>query len=113
MGIDQSEGSDSSDDVPRVTRETAARLAALGMFLDGRETAEELVQVEEGVERFERLVELRGGDLMVDEGSGRMASEPDDSHFATPVRREHETIAAYLERLARATDEVRRHRPRA
>jgi hypothetical protein len=112
MGIEQNEGSDSSNDVARVTRETAARLGALGMFLDGRETPEELVQVEEAVERFERLVELRGGDLMVDEGSGRMASEPDDSHFATPVRRDHETIAAYLERLARATDDVRRHRPR-
>jgi hypothetical protein len=81
------------------------------MFLDGRETAEELVEVEEAVERFERLIERRGGDLMVDEGSGRMASEPDDPHFAIPVRREHETIAAYLERLARATDEVRHHRP--
>jgi hypothetical protein len=49
---------------------------------------------------------------MVDEGVGRQASAPDDPHFALPVRREHETVAAYLERLARATDGVRRHQRR-
>jgi hypothetical protein len=29
------------------------------------------------------------------------------------VRDDHEPVAQYLERLARATDEVRRHPPRA
>ena len=38
------------------------------------------------------------------------AKEPDDPHFALPVRRAGETVAAYLERLERATDVVLRHR---
>ena len=100
-----------SDDLERVSREISARLAALGMFLDGSESPDELVRVEDAVERFEGFVERRGGDLMVDEGVGRAATEPDDKHFALPVRREGESIEAYLERLAGATDDLRRHRP--
>jgi len=32
--------------------------------------------------------------------------------IALPVRADHEPVARYLERLARATDAVRRHPPR-
>ena len=35
---------------------------------------------------------------------------PDDRHFALPMRKGHEPVAAYLERIAHATDVVRRHR---
>lgn len=102
-------GSEGSDDIRRVSQETAARLEALGIRLNGRETSEDLVGIEEAVERFESAVESAGGDLMVDEGVSGPASQPDDPHFALPVRRDHETVAAYLERLSRATDDVRRH----
>jgi len=98
------------EEMRRVSREVAARLEALGIALDGRERPEELADIEDAVERFEEAVESRGGDLMVDEGSGARASEPDDPHFALPVRRAGETVATYLERLARATDVVLRHR---
>ena len=94
----------------RVSREVAARLEALGIALDGRERPDELADIEDAVERFEEAVESRGGDLMVDEGDRARASEPDDPHFALPVRRAGETVTAYLERLARATDVVLRHR---
>ena len=57
--------------------------------------------------------EARGGDLMMVEGPGGQTTEPDERHFALPVRRDHESVAQYLERLARATDDVRRHPPRA
>jgi len=50
---------------------------------------------------------------MMDEGPRGHTAEPDDPHFALPVRAEHESVAGYLERLARATDAVRRHPPRA
>lgn len=105
-------GSSEPDDLERVSRETADRLTALGIALDGSESSEDLVQVEEAMERFENAVESQGGDLMVDEPPPGGAPQPDDPHFGLPLRHAHETIAAYLERLARATDEVlRHHRP--
>ena len=91
------------DEIRRVSSEVAARLEALGIALDGRERPDELADIEEAVES-------RGGDLMVDEGDRAKAREPDDPHFALPVRRAGETVAAYLERLARATNVVLRHR---
>ena len=35
--------------------------------------------------------------------------EPDDPHFALPLRAEDEPVDHYVERLVFATDEVRRH----
>lgn len=98
------------DEIRRVSGEVAARLEALGIALDGRERPDELADIEEAVERFEDAVESRGGDLMVDEGDRARAKEPDDPHFALPVRRAGEAVTAYLERLERATDVVLRHR---
>lgn len=100
---------ESSDEVKRASAQIAGRLRALGISLNGSERPEELVRVEEAVERFEEAVEARGGDLMVDEGP-RGASEPDDPHFSLPLRDGNEPITKYLERIARATDLVRRHR---
>jgi hypothetical protein len=100
---------DRSRDIDRVSRELRDRLEALGIRLDGRESADELVRLEDAVEEFESAVQSRGGDLMVDEGVRGKATEPDDRHFALPLRREHETVSEFLERLARATDAVRRH----
>jgi hypothetical protein len=101
----------SADDaVKRASEQIAARLRALGISLTGTERPEDLVGIEEAVERFEEAVEARGGDLMVDEGPHGTASEPDDRHFTLPVRPAHEPVAKYLERIARATDLVRHHR---
>jgi hypothetical protein len=100
-----------SDDLKRVSRETADRLSGRGIELTGHESPEELADLWEAVEGFEEAVRSRGGDLMVDEGSPGHVPEPDDPQFALPTRKRHETPAAYLERLAQATDRVRRHRP--
>lgn len=108
---DDARGTDA--DLRRASSEIVSRLAARGIRVSGTESPEELVDMEEAVEAFEEAVESRGGDLMVDEGSGGRATQPDDPHFALPVRGEHESVAAYLQRLARATDAVRRHPPRA
>lgn len=97
------------DDIARVSREIEGRLLARGIVLDGSESLEQLARIEEAVERFEEAVEKRGGDLMVDEGPGGHTREPDDPHFALPVRRADESIPAYLDRLARATEVVRHH----
>ena len=101
------------DDVRRVSRGYADRLTTLGIPLTGTERPQELLDMIEAVDRFESAVESHGGDLMMDEGPRGHTAEPDDPHFALPVRGEHESVAAYLDRLSRATDAVRRHPPRA
>jgi hypothetical protein len=97
-------------DLKRASRESADRLGALGIHLDGRETAAELAEMQEAVERFEEAVQSRGGDLMVDEGVPGERVQPDDRHFALPRRRTGESVGHYLGRLSIATDGVRRHR---
>lgn len=102
----------SSDaEIERASQQIAARLRALGISLTGTERPDELVDIEEAVERFEEAVEASGGDLMVDEGVHGAATEPDDLDFALPLRKGREPIAEYLERVAHATALVRRHPP--
>lgn len=98
-------------DIRRVSTEVANRLEGLGITLDGTETPEDLVRIQEAVEQFEVAVESRGGDLMVDEGPEGQTREPDDPRFALPKRAEQEPVDHYVERLVMATDDVRRHRP--
>lgn len=105
-------GTREDEELASVSIEIAGRLAARGISLEGHESAEELVRLEETVERFESAVEARGGDLMVDEGPPGQAAEPDDPHFELPLRGAQESVRDYLGRLARATDEVLRHPPR-
>jgi hypothetical protein len=97
------------DDLTRVSREVASRLGALGIALDGSERPSELTEIEEAVERFEEAVESRGGDLMMDEPPEGSRPQPDDPHFALPRRHDNETVAAFVERIERATDVVLRH----
>ena len=103
--------SERSEELQRASREVIARLDALGVELNGDESPEALILVLEEIERFEAAVEARGGDLMMDEGPPGHAAQPDDAHFALPLRRADETIRAYRQRLAEATDEVLRHEP--
>lgn len=102
-----------SDDIQRVSTELAGRLSQLGIRVTGSERPEELLDIVEAVDRWETAVESHGGDLMVDEGIRGPATQPDDQHFALPVRRDDESVSDYLERLARATEDVHRHPPRA
>src|SRR5215216_1608527 len=53
-----------SEDMRRVANDYAGRLAGLGIRLNGNESADEIVQIVEAVERFERAVAAHGGDLM-------------------------------------------------
>jgi hypothetical protein len=96
----------SSEDLTRASQQITARLAALGVTLDGSETAERLAEIAAAIERFEDAVESRGGDLMVDEPPPGSSGEPDDPDFVLPRRAADETIAAYLDRLDQATERV-------
>jgi hypothetical protein len=99
------------EELERAMQETTDRLRARGAHLTGRETSEELVNLLEAVERFERAVESRGGDLFVDEGPGGITREPDDVHFVLPLRAPHESVGTYLARIESASRAVIDHPP--
>jgi hypothetical protein len=99
-----------ADDQERAAQVARIRLATLGIHLSGRESADELAELQDTVERFEEAIERRGGDLMVDEGVPGKPVQPDDPHFAMPRRRADESVASYVQRLERTAADVRRHR---
>jgi hypothetical protein len=108
MGERNQEDRQQRDERRRVADEVAGRLRARGVRLTDRETDEQLVGLLEAVEQFERTVERRGGDLMVDEPVGTDAPiAPDDRSFVLPRRHEHESVAMYIERIAEATADSR------
>jgi len=100
-----------SEDLKRAARQTIDRLRARGVRLDGDESVDELVAIDDAVERFEEVVMSKGGDLMVDEGLPGCPPQPDDPHFALPTRAPQESVTAYLERLEKTIETVRRHPP--
>jgi hypothetical protein len=103
--------SDADRDIARVSQEIAGRLLARGVAVHDSDSPDDLVRLLEAVEAFERAVESRGGDLMMDEPPPRKAGEPDDPHFRLPTRAADESASAYLERLAATTAAVRKHKP--
>ena len=97
------------DDRHRVESEVASHLRSRGVHLTGRETDEELVELLEAIERFERVVKRHGGDLMVDEPmDSDEAREPDDPRFVLPRRRDGEPVNAFVGRIAEATHRASR-----
>ena len=88
-----------------VAREVAERLRGRGIHLSGHESDEQLVRILEAVERFEAIVEKRGGDLMVDEPVGdRPPREPDDRRFVLPLRQTNESVDTFLTRIVLASE---------
>jgi hypothetical protein len=102
---------DDSRDIARVTQELASRLRARGVAVSDGDSPDAVVRLLEAVEAFERAVEARGGDLMMDEPPAKGEAEPDDPHFLLPKRRANESVEQYIERLAAVTAAVREHRP--
>ncbi|MEP6574010.1 MAG: hypothetical protein ABJD11_15005 [Gemmatimonadota bacterium] len=99
------------EELERAMRETGDRLRAVGVTLTGHESSEQLVALLEAVERFERAVESRGGDLMVDEGPKGRTREPDDVHNVLPSRQPQESVPGYLGRIDQALQELKRRKP--
>ena len=95
--------------------EVAARLARRGVRLTGDETSDHLVDALDAVERFERGVERRGGDLMVDEPTRGAAAPlaPDDPAFVLPVRNAGEAMAALIRRITDAAARLEHGAPPA
>jgi hypothetical protein len=103
MRIDAHRTDSSGDDLDRATAEVIARLQARGIEASDTEDSEQLVRLLDAVERFEAVVQQKGGDLMVDEPNrGNTVQQPDNPAFAMPRRRDDESIAKFTERLSSA-----------
>jgi len=109
----ENKSDDWNPDVARVAGEMAGRLRARGVAVYDSDSPDDVVQLVESVEAFERAVESRGGDLMVDEPPARGTAQPDDPHFLLPTRAADESVSNYINRLKVATTAVRQHPPRS
>ena len=96
----------SDADLRRASLENAAWLGRRGVPLFDNEGGEALVTLRDAIERFEAVVELHGGDLMVDEpvNIGEKPERPDSKLFALPTRGDDESISAYTARVNTAAD---------
>ena len=111
MTSPENPSSEWSADVSRVSQEMASRLRARGVEVYDADSPDDILRLIEGVEEFERAVQSRGGDLMVDEPPGGGLAQPDDPHFVLPKRGADESISVYLRRLRGGIAAVRQHPP--
>lgn len=98
-------------EIARVAQEVAARLRASGIDVSDSDSPDQLVRLLDAVESFERSVQRRGGDLMVDEPLPDERGEPDDPLYLLPTRAEDESVDAYIQRLEVLTNQIRTRRP--
>jgi hypothetical protein len=93
----------------RAREEMEDRLRDRGIHLHALDGDEEIEDLLDAIERFEVVVESRGGDLLMDRiGS----SQPTNPAFVPPIRGPEESIADYRPRIEAATDQLRL-RPRS
>src|SRR5215208_6145908 len=94
-----------NSDLRRVSDEIAGRLRTRGIRLDDDASPDDIVRLLDAIEDFERTVQLKGGDLMVDEPVGaRRVAQPDNPAFVLPRRRDDESLASYIGRITQARD---------
>jgi hypothetical protein len=84
-------------------------LGQRGVLLFGDETDDELADLWSAVDRFESVVEARGGDTFTNAPD---SSEPDHPEFVLPERRAREPVAAYVGRIRQAAEALTRFEPR-
>jgi hypothetical protein len=75
-------------------------LGQRGVLLFGDESDDELADLWSAVDRFESVVEARGGDTFTNAPD---SSEPDNPDFVLPERRQREPVTDYVRRIAEAT----------
>jgi hypothetical protein len=71
-------------------------LARRGVLLAGNESDDELAALWSAVERFESVVEARGGDTMTNAPD---SSQPDNPAFVLPERKARESAGDYTRRI--------------
>jgi hypothetical protein len=80
-------------------------LGQRGVLLFGAETDEELADLWSAVDRFESVVEARGGDTFTNTPD---SSEPENPEFVLPERRAREPVAEYVRRILEAAERLTR-----
>ncbi|HJU73884.1 MAG TPA: hypothetical protein VJ717_09065 [Gemmatimonadaceae bacterium] len=86
-------------------REAIDRLRDRGIEVPPSDSDQEIADLLETIEQFERAVEALGGDLMVNRIG---ADEPQDPAFVLPERRPNEIAREYAGRVQQATVDLRR-----
>ncbi|MDQ3136713.1 MAG: hypothetical protein M3Q93_03900 [Gemmatimonadota bacterium] len=85
----------------RARERNLAVLGQRGVRLFGDESDEQLADLWSAVDRFQSMVEARGGDTFTNAPD---SSEPDNPDFVLPERRTREAVDAYVRRLVEAAD---------
>jgi len=85
-----------AEEQERARQRAADVLARRGVLLAGNETDEELAGLWTAVDRFESVVEARGGDTMTNAPD---SSQPDNPAFVLPERKAREAAADYTRRI--------------
>jgi hypothetical protein len=98
-----------AEEQERARERAADVLASRGVLLLGDESDDDLANLWSAVDRFEAVVEARGGDTMTNSPA---SSEPDNPAFVLPERQARESAPDYtrriLEAAARLTELERR-----
>jgi len=94
-----------AEDQQRAREHNQDILLQRGVELRGDESDEELDDLWTAVDRFESLVEARGGDTLVNAPD---SSEPDDPRMVLPERKPRESARDYTLRIHEAADRLTR-----
>src|SRR3954469_9350078 len=97
--IDEGLNPHRAEEQTRARKKPADILLQRGVRLTGDETDDELADLWSAVDRFESLVEARGGDTMTNAPD---SAEPDNPAFVLPERRARETAGDYTRRILEA-----------
>src|SRR6476659_1566016 len=78
-------------------------LGQRGVRLFGNETDDELADLWSAVDRFESVVEARGGDTLTNAPD---SNEPDNPAFVLPERKARESAGDYARRILQAAQDL-------
>lgn len=91
------------DEVQRVSAQITGQLAERGVLVHDADDAADRADILEAVERFERAVQLRGGDSYT---NAPQSSDPDDARLVIPRRSDDERADAYVRRVREAAERL-------
>ena len=97
--IDEALNPHRGEEQARAREHTADILARRGVLLNGDENDDELADLWSAVDRFESLVESRGGDTLTNSPD---SVEPDNPDFVLPERKARESAGDYTRRILEA-----------
>jgi hypothetical protein len=92
-----------AEDQARAREHNLDVLGQRGVLLLGNETDVELADLWSAVDRFESVVEARGGDTFTNAPD---SSEPDNPAFVLPERRAREPVPEYVTRIVEAANRL-------